>query len=160
MNEMVRSRLGLTEVSSSTPQIVRSAALTPIEALAFLLGMHAVTATTGDITSVLFGIPGEGTSAATIVDGHPMAKAGKATQALYYCFISSAVGGVLGVLVLIFLTPYLVNVALKFGPPELFWTAILGITVIGSLGSASVLKGLLGGAIGVWISLIGVTGQA
>src|ERR671910_3073364 len=47
----------------------------PISAFAFLLGMHAVTATTGDITSVLFAVPGEATSAAVISDGHPMAKA-------------------------------------------------------------------------------------
>src|SRR5437762_14141716 len=52
--------------------------MTPIEAFAFLLGMLSVTATTGDITSVLFGVPGEATTAATIVDGHPMAKRGEA----------------------------------------------------------------------------------
>ncbi|MBY5941638.1 tripartite tricarboxylate transporter permease [Halomonas sp. DP5N14-9] len=121
-----------------------------------LLGvLYTSTVAGGAVSAILINIPGAPANIATMLDGHPMAKAGKATQALYYCFISSAVGGVLGVLVLIFLTPYLVNVALKFGPPELFWTAILGITVIGSLGSASVLKGLLGGAIGVWISLIG-----
>ena len=50
----------------------------PIPAFAFLLGMHAVVATTGDITSVLFGIPGEATTVATILDGHPMAKRGEA----------------------------------------------------------------------------------
>src|SRR3970040_1934079 len=49
----------------------------PITAFAFLLGSNAVTATTGDITSVLFGVPGEGITAATIVDGHPMAKEGE-----------------------------------------------------------------------------------
>jgi putative tricarboxylic transport membrane protein len=50
--------------------------MTPIEAFAFPLGMLAVTATTGDITSILFGIPGEPTTAATIVDGHAMDKNG------------------------------------------------------------------------------------
>ena len=45
-----------------------------ISAFAFLLGMHAVTATTGDITAVLFGIPGEATSAATVLDGYPMTR--------------------------------------------------------------------------------------
>src|ERR687891_376352 len=50
----------------------------PTTAFAFLLGSNAVTATTGDITSVLFGVPGEGITAATIVDGHPMAKTGEA----------------------------------------------------------------------------------
>ena len=52
------------------------------EAFAFLLGMAAVTATTGDITSILFGIPGEAITASTIVDGHPMAKKGEAGRAL------------------------------------------------------------------------------
>ncbi len=46
----------------------------PISAFSFLLGMHAITGTTGDITSILFGIPGEGTAAATIIDGYPMTK--------------------------------------------------------------------------------------
>ena len=55
--------------------------MSPAEAFAFLLGMHAVAATTGDITSVLFGVPGEAISAATVVDGYPMAKRGEAGRA-------------------------------------------------------------------------------
>ena len=62
------------------------------EAFAFLLGMAAVTNTTGDITSILFGIPGEPTTAATIVDGHPMAKKGEAGRALGGVIFSSLVG--------------------------------------------------------------------
>jgi TctA family transporter len=54
----------------------------PIQAFCFLLGMHAITGTTGDITSILFGIPGEGTAAATIIDGYPMTKKGEAGRAL------------------------------------------------------------------------------
>src|SRR4051812_26249134 len=50
----------------------------PVEAFAFLLGMHSVTATTGDITSVLFGVPGEAASAATVLDGYPMTRRGEA----------------------------------------------------------------------------------
>lgn len=50
--------------------------MTPVEAFAFLLGMHSVVATTGDITSILFGVPGEGACAATVLDGHPHGKAG------------------------------------------------------------------------------------
>jgi len=84
-----------------------------------------------------------------------MARQGRVNEALHYCFKSSGVGGVIGMLVLIFFTPVLVNFALGFGPSELFWIAIVGITVIGSLGSKSVVKGLLAGAVGVWISMIG-----
>src|SRR5947209_8442195 len=63
--------------------------MTPVQAFAFLLGMSAVTATTGDITSVLFGVPGEATSAATVVDGHPMARKGEAGRALGAALMSS-----------------------------------------------------------------------
>jgi len=56
--------------------------MTPQEAFPFLLGMHSVVATTGDITSILFGIPGEATTVATIVDGYPMTKKGEAGRAL------------------------------------------------------------------------------
>ena len=56
--------------------------MNPVTAFAFLLGSNAVTATTGDVPSILFGVPGEGISAATVVDGHPMAKRGDAGRAL------------------------------------------------------------------------------
>src|ERR687892_928981 len=68
--------------------------MSPVEAFAFLLGMSAVTATTGDITSVLFGVPGEPTTASTIVDGHPMAKNGEGGRALGAVLTSSLVGAV------------------------------------------------------------------
>ena len=74
--------------------------MNPVEAFAFLLGMLAVTNTTGDITSILFGIPGEPTSAATIVDGHAMAKRGEAGRALGAAMMSSLIGAVFGALVL------------------------------------------------------------
>lgn len=121
-----------------------------------LLGvLYTSTVAGGAISAILINIPGAPANIATLLDGHPMARSGRANEALHYAFISSGVGGVLGVLVLIFFTPILVNFALGFGPSELFWIAILGITVIGSLGSASVLKGLLAGAVGIWISMIG-----
>ncbi|WP_048307557.1 tripartite tricarboxylate transporter permease [Halomonas sp. PR-M31] len=121
-----------------------------------LLGvLYTSTVAGGAVSAILVNIPGAPANIATMLDGHPMAKKGRANEALHYCFISSGIGGVIGVLVLIFFTPMLVGFALSFGPSELFWIAILGITVIGSLGSASVLKGLLAGAVGIWISLIG-----
>ena len=66
--------------------------MTPVEAFAFLLGMACVVNTTGDITSVLFGIPGEPTTAATIVDGHPMAKKGEAGRALGAVLMAALIG--------------------------------------------------------------------
>ncbi len=70
----------------------------PISAFAFLLGMLAVTSTTGDLTSILFGIPGEGSSAALILDGYPMSKNGEAGRALGAAIMSSVLGSVIGAL--------------------------------------------------------------
>ena len=121
-----------------------------------LLGaVYTSTVAGGAISAILINIPGAPANIATALDGHPMAKQGRAAEALHYAFISSVIGGVLGVLVLIFFTPVLAEFALKFGPSELFWTAVLGVTVIGSLGAQSVVKGLFAGVFGLWLSTIG-----
>src|SRR5437868_2777741 len=83
--------------------------MTPAEAFAFLLGMHSVAATTGDITSVLFGVPGEAISAATVVDGYPMAKKGEAGRALGAALMSSLLGAVIG----IFAIPEIIDLAVR-----------------------------------------------
>lgn len=128
----------------------------PADSGLILLGsVYTATVAGGAVSAILVNIPGAPANIATVLDGHPLAQQGRATEALHYCFISSLIGGVLGVLVLIFFTPVLANFALKFGPSELFWIAILGVTVIGSLGSKSVLKGLFAGALGLWLSTIG-----
>ena len=127
----------------------------PITALILLGSVYTATVAGGAVSGILINIPGAPANIATIIDGHPMSKSGRASEALHYCFISSFIGGVIGVIVLIFFTPLLAKVALKFGPSELFWVAILGITIIGSLGSKSILKGLFSGFLGLWISSVG-----
>lgn len=123
-----------------------------------LLGaVYTATVAGGAISGILVNIPGAPANIATVLDGHPMARQGRATEALHYCFISSFVGGIIGVFVLILFTPPLADLALKFGPSEMFWMAIVGVTVIGTLGSSSVLKGLISGCIGLWISTIGIS---
>ena len=125
--------------------------------LVLLGAVYTATVAGGAISGILVNIPGAPANIATVLDGHPMAKKGKATQALHFCFISSFVGGITGVLVLIFFTPPLAKLALKFGPSEMFWMAIVGVTVIGTLGSKSVVKGLFSGVLGLWISTIGIS---
>src|SRR5262245_27710159 len=92
--------------------------LQPVEAFAFLLGMCAVTGTTGDITSVLFGVPGESTSAATVLDGHPMAKKGQAGRALGAVLMSSVIGAVIGAFMLAAAIPVVRPIVLAFRSPE------------------------------------------
>ncbi len=135
----------------------------PVEAFAFLLGMHAVVATTGDITSVLFGVPGEATAAATILDGHAMAKKGEAGRALGAVLASSLVGALVGALALALAIPVVRPLVLTFGSPELFMLAIVGIAFIASLsadGTRGMLRGFLAGGLGLALATIGQDPQA
>ncbi len=134
--------------------------MTPVGAFAFLLGMISVTATTGDITSVLFAVPGEGTAAATVLDGHPMAKMGEAGRALGAVLFSSLVGSIFGALVLALSIPVVRPLVLSFGSPELFTLTIMSLSFIGALGGNSVLKGMIMGGFGVLLSMIGMESQS
>jgi TctA family transporter len=128
----------------------------PAEAFAFLLGMAAVTATTGDITSILFGVPGEPTTASTIVDGHPMAKNGEAGRALGAVLMSSLVGAIFGALALALAIPIVRPLVLAFGSPEYFMLAVLGLTFVAALAGASLLKGLIAAGLGLMLATIGL----
>jgi putative tricarboxylic transport membrane protein len=127
----------------------------PASGLILLGAMYTSTVAGGAISAILVNVPGAPANIATAMDGHQLAAKGRAAEALHYCFTSSFVGGILGILVLIFFTPPLAKLALEFGPSELFWIAILGITVIGTIGSKSVVKGLLSGLFGISLSTIG-----
>lgn len=125
------------------------------QGLILLGAAYTSTVAGGAVSAILLKIPGAPANIATTLDGHAMAQNGEGTKALQLSFLSSAVGGIFGVLLLIFLTPVLAQWALAFGPSHLFWLAILGVTVIGTLDSKSVVKGLLSGCIGLWLATIG-----
>ena len=146
---------GATTLALMIPFIYK---MTPEEAFPFLLGMHSVVATTGDITSVLFGIPGEPSTVATIVDGNPMAKRGEAGRALGAVLMSSLVGALVGAIFLAFTIPIVRPLVLAFGSPEMFMMIIVGLTCIATLsgrGSRGLLLGLMTGGIGFICSLVG-----
>lgn len=125
------------------------------QGLILLGAAYTSTVAGGAVSAILLKIPGAPANIATSLDGHEMAKNGQGAKALHMSFLASGVGGVIGVMLLIFLTPVLAQWALAFGPSHLFWMAILGVTVIGSLDSKSFVKGLLSGCIGLWLSMIG-----
>jgi putative tricarboxylic transport membrane protein len=127
----------------------------PESGLILLGAMYTATVAGGAISAILVNVPGAPANIATALDGHELARKGRASEALHYCFLSSFIGGLFGIAILIFFTPPLADLALKFGPTELFWIAILGITVIGTIGSKSVVKGLMAGLFGLAISTVG-----
>ena len=91
----------------------------PAEQGLIMLGaVYTSTIAGGAISAILLKIPGAPANIATVMDGYPMAQNNQSKEALHYCFISSLVGGVIGIIVLIFFTPILAKFALKFGPSE------------------------------------------
>ena len=118
--------------------------------------MTAVTATTGDITSVLFGVPGEPTTASTIVDGHAMARNGEAGRALGAVLMSSLVGAIFGAVAIAVAIPIVRPLVLSFGSPEFFMLSLLGISFVAALSGEDVLKGMVSGGIGLMFATIGL----
>lgn len=133
--------------------------MAPVEAFAFLLGMWVVTATTGDITSVLFGVPGEATSAAAVLDGHPMTRRGEAGRALGAVLFSSALGALFGAFVLALSVPVIRPLVLAIGSPEFLMLTVLGLTFVVSLSGRNVVKGFVMASLGILVALVGIDPQ-
>ncbi len=151
---------GATTLALMIPFIYK---MTPGEAFPFLLGMHSVVQTTGDITSILFGIPGEATTVATIVDGHPMAKKGEAGRAMGAALMSSLIGALIGAGFLALSIPIIRPLVLAFGSPEMFMVIVVGLSCISSLSGESrrgLFVGLLAGGFGFICSMVGQDLQA
>ena len=129
-------------------------------ALAFLIGMWAVTATSDTIPAILFGVPGAVGSAATVLDGHPMAKRGEAGRAFGASFMSSIVGGLLGAVLLAVSIPILRPFMLAIGTPELLAVCVLGLTLVASVSQGNILKGLIVALFGVLLAAVGDEAQS
>jgi putative tricarboxylic transport membrane protein len=123
----------------------------------FLLTMHAVNGTSGQISSIMFGVPGDGDDAATTIDGYPMAKKGEAGRALGASITASGIGGIIGAIVFAVMIPILEPVILAFSPAEFFLLAILGITFIAFLaGGGQIFKGIIIGLFGMMLATVGM----
>ncbi|HEY0568143.1 MAG TPA: tripartite tricarboxylate transporter permease, partial [Xanthobacteraceae bacterium] len=107
----------------------------PYSAFALLLGLGAATSTGDPIPAVLFGVPGGAASAATVLDGYPMAKRGEAGRALSAAYMSSLMGGVFGAVLLAVSIPILRPVMLYIGTPEMLAISILGLSMVAALSS-------------------------
>jgi TctA family transporter len=129
------------------------------KAFALMIGLTSVTSTSDTIPSVLFGVPGTSASQATILDGHPMAKKGEAGRAFGAAYTASLIGGVFGAFVLAISIPILRPVVLAFGSPEFFMMGLLGISMVAVLSGNAPIKGLIVGALGLCVGMIGMDPQ-
>ena len=129
--------------------------LSPEDGLLMLGGIYMGSHYGGAITAILLNAPGDVVAVCTAMEGNPMAKQGRAKEALYYAILACVVGGLIGVLVLIFFTPMLAKFALKFGPGQMFLIAVAGLVISAILTAKNAIKGLFGVVFGIVLSIVG-----
>ena len=146
---------GLSGITAFAFLIPFTFGMSPLVGLAFLLASYAAVSQGGSMTAIVLGVPGEVPNAATVIDGYPMAKAGRAGEAIGAALMASALGGLFGCVLLAILLPVIQPIVLSFASPENFVLAVAGICFIAVLSSGSPRRGLIAGAFGVFLSLFG-----
>jgi putative tricarboxylic transport membrane protein len=124
--------------------------------LVLLIGVYIGAIYGGSIPAILLKTPGTPASAATVYDGYPLVKKGEASKALSVSAIASFVGGIISTLMLMTISPYLAKFALRFSAPEYFALAIFGLTIIASVSSKNIVKGILAGFFGLIVATFGM----
>lgn len=147
---------GLTATMAMAVLVPFTFTMVPTAALIALGAIYTGAIYGGAYAAILLNTPGTPSSIATTFDGYPMARNGHGDLALTLACLSSVVGGLVGAAFLLLLAPPMATVALKFGPVEYFWLGLFGLTLIASLSEGSTIKGLIGGGLGVLLSMVGV----
>lgn len=147
---------GLTATMAVAVLVPITFSMEPASALILLGAIYTGAIYGGAYAAILLNTPGTPSAIATTFDGYPMARQGRGDLAVALACLASVCGGLVGALALLFLAPPLSRVALAFGPVEYFWLAIFGLSLIASLSTGNLLKGLAGGAFGLILSTVGV----
>ncbi len=130
--------------------------LDPASAIIMMAGIFYGTMYGGSTTSILINVPGEAASVITCIDGHQMARQGRAGPALGIAAIGSFIAGTLGVVGLMVAAPALTRLALRFGPAEYFALIVFGLVVLAFLSSGSTLRALAMGGLGLLLGTVGL----
>jgi len=131
-------------------------------ALCLMGGVYCGGVYGGSRSAVLLNIPGAPAAVATAFDGYPLAKLGEAGTAIGLATTASVIGGFMGIIALATAAPIISEFSLMFAPRDYFLLAVMGILLIGSLSGESLAKGIFSGALGIFLSMIGMdsfTGQ-
>lgn len=128
----------------------------PGPGLALLVALFVGATSGGLISAILLNIPGTPASIATTFDGWPLMKKGLGVKALGVGVVFSFLGTIFSIAVLMFIAPILAELALSFGPHEYFSIAIFSLTLIATLSTGSLVKGLFAGALGFAFSTVGI----
>lgn len=127
-----------------------------VESFMFLLGIYCAGSYGGSISAILIKTPGTPHAAATMLDGYPLTKQGKSMKALKMALIASTFGGIFSAIVLLFFAPQVAKFAQMMGTPEYFLVCAFGLTIIAGVSGSNLIKGIIAGAFGLFISTIGI----
>lgn len=127
-----------------------------VTALTFLLAIFISGIYGGSIASILINTPGTPAAAATALEGYPLAQQGKARKALKMALYASVVGDMFSILILIFISQFVANIALKFGPPETFGLLVFSLTVISAVSGKRLSRGLISAVMGFLLATVGM----
>jgi putative tricarboxylic transport membrane protein len=130
----------------------------PLVAFMLLVAANGGTSQGGAVTAILLNTPGKAPNAATLLDGYPMARQGRGGEAVGASLAASALGAVAGLSVLVVSIPIMVQIVLMFGPPEVFWLGVWGLTVIAIVVGDSLRTGLISAGLGLLFSMHGSSG--
>ena len=130
--------------------------VSPATGIILLAGIYYGSMYGGSTTSILVNIPGEAASIVTCIDGHQMARQGRAGPALGIAAIGSFIAGTLGIVLLSLVAAPLARAALAFGPAEYFSLMVLGLVLVSCLSSGSLVNALLTTSLGIVIGLMGI----
>ena len=126
-------------------------------AICFMLGVYTGSVFGGAISAVLINIPGTPDAVPTMIEGHQLAQRGEGGQALGTAIAASFIGGTIGIILLIAFIPLILSFALNFKSWEMFWLAVIGIMVAGSMAAGSMpLKGWIAGWLGMLVAFVGL----
>jgi putative tricarboxylic transport membrane protein len=130
-------------------------AMVSSDAMTLLMALFIGAISGGLISAILLHIPGTPSSVATCFDGHPMCQKGQAAKALGLGVVFSFLGTVFSTILLMTIAPQIARVAINFGPYEFFSIAIFSLTMIATLSSGNMVKGIMAGVIGFMFSTVG-----
>lgn len=147
---------GLTAAMGVALLIPLTFGMPAIEAFSALLGMYCGAIYGGCITAILVGTPGTVSAAATMLEGPSLTARGESRRALQMATWASFIGGIFSSLVLVTVAPLLAKAAMSFGAPEYFAVAVFGLTVVSSLSTGNMLKGMISAFIGLFLATIGL----
>lgn len=128
----------------------------PIQSFMFLLGIYCAGSYGGSISAILIKTPGTPHAAATMLDGYPLSQRGQSKKALNIALQASTFGGIFSALVLLFFAPQVAKFAQKMGTPEYFLVCLFGLTIIAGVSGKSLIKGVIAGCLGLFISSVGI----